>query len=360
MTEIQFERELLQVFPLDQWRNRRVCLAVSGGADSVALLRATLAIAVRERVERNLFVATVDHRARGKESDDDVLFVRNLAKRLSLECNVLQIDVEELHEEARRQGSWESAARDLRYRLLEETAKRNGARFLAVAHHRDDQLETLLFRIFRGSGLDGLRGVAPYRVVDEALVIVRPLLRVTRADVLDYLRALKQDYRVDSSNASAKYARNRTRNELVPLLDSIFPGKWREALLNLSELATETERYLEFDVQKLAVAIEETRRKDATLRKLARVFDVSARDELFDGVELPLEPLDSANDVVLLRYFRRLWRERNWSQGEMGSAEWRRLVRSVRKRDSSRQFPDSIRLSFPGESYVRIEKISGR
>ncbi|MBR4975404.1 MAG: tRNA lysidine(34) synthetase TilS, partial [Thermoguttaceae bacterium] len=245
-----FETALLAAFPLDAWRARRVCVAVSGGADSVALLRGLVRlpeITNNPDLRRNFFVATVDHRSRGAESDGDVAFVEALAAELGVDFFRRTLDPTELEAEARRQGSWESAARELRYRALVDAAKAGSARFLATAHHRDDQLETLLFRLFRGAGFDGLRGVPAVRPLDESLVLIRPLLAVGRAEILAYLTRLNQPYRVDSSNASPRYARNRIRNELAPLLDSIFPGRWDAALLRLAELAAETETF--FDAQ---------------------------------------------------------------------------------------------------------------
>ncbi|MBQ9127214.1 MAG: tRNA lysidine(34) synthetase TilS, partial [Thermoguttaceae bacterium] len=243
-----FETALLAAFPLDAWRSRRVCVAVSGGADSVALLRGLVRlpeITNNPDLRRNFFVATVDHRSRGAESDGDVAFVEALAAELGVDFFRRTLDPAELEAEARRQGSWESAARTLRYRALVDAAKAGSARYLATAHHRDDQLETLLFRLFRGAGFDGLRGVPAVRPLDEVLVLIRPLLAVGRAEILAYLAQLNHPYRVDSSNASPRYARNRIRNELAPLLESIFPGRWESALLRLSELAAETETFLD-------------------------------------------------------------------------------------------------------------------
>ncbi|MCF0234460.1 MAG: tRNA lysidine(34) synthetase TilS, partial [Thermoguttaceae bacterium] len=205
-----FEKSILKAFPFDKWRAYKVCLAVSGGADSVALLRAFAAISARAG-SHNIVVATVDHRSRGEESDADVAFVRDLAAARGIEFVLKTVDPAELTAEARRLGSWENAAREARYRLLFEAAKTVGARYLATAHNRDDNLETILFRLFRGSGFDGLRGVPGERPLDDALELVRPMLHISRVEILAYLARLAQSYRTDSSNASPKYARNRIR-----------------------------------------------------------------------------------------------------------------------------------------------------
>ncbi|MBP3558507.1 MAG: tRNA lysidine(34) synthetase TilS [Thermoguttaceae bacterium] len=428
-----FESALLAAFPLDAWRSRRVCVAVSGGADSVALLRGLVRlpeITNNPDLRLNFFVATVDHRSRGAESDGDVAFVEALAAELGVDFFRRTLDPAELEAEARRQGSWESAARTLRYRALVDAAKAGSARYLATAHHRDDQLETLLFRLFRGAGFDGMRGVPAVRPLDEALVLIRPLLAVGRAEILAYLAQLNQPYRVDSSNASPRYARNRIRNELAPLLESIFPGRWESALLRLSELAAETETFFDAQTAPLDAEIAAAKRRDALF---ARTLDALGVPDAFPNaannanrsissnaannanrsissnaannanrsissnaadnanlpkpsnaannanrsapsnvannandasspnvVILPLEPLRAAPEPLVRRYFRQIWRDRNWPLAAMGAAEWRRLAAAVRKtpldRRAEPQFPGDVRLTFPDSSTLRLER----
>ena len=386
-----FETALLAAFPLDAWRSRRVCVAVSGGADSVALLRGLVRlpeITNNPNLRRNFFVATVDHRSRGAESDGDVAFVEALAAELGVDFFRQTLDPAELEAEARRQGSWESAARELRYRALVDAAKAGSARFLATAHHRDDQLETLLFRLFRGAGFDGLRGVPAVRPLDEALVLIRPLLAVGRAEILAYLAQLNQPYRVDSSNASPRYARNRIRNELAPLLDSIFPGRWDAALLRLAELAAETETFFDAQTAPLDAKIAAAKRRDALFARTLGALGVpgaspnaanNANNKNFpsiadavnpaniannasspDVVILPLEPLRDAPEPLVRRYFRQIWRDRNWPLAAMGADEWRRLTAAVRKTPlpsrAEPQFPGDVRLTFPDSSTLRLER----
>ena len=368
-----FETALLAAFPLDAWRSRRVCVAVSGGADSVALLRGLVRlpeITNNPDLRRNFFVATVDHRSRGAESDGDVAFVEALAAELGVDFFRRTLDPTELETEARRQGSWESAARTLRYRALVDAAKNGGARYLATAHHRDDQLETLLFRLFRGAGFDGLRGVPAVRPLDEALVLIRPLLGVGRAEILAYLAQLNQPYRVDSSNASPRYARNRIRNELAPLLESIFPGRWESALLRLSELAAETETFFDAQTAPLDAEIAAAKRRDALFARTLDALGVpnvspnnannANNASSLNVVILPLEPLRAAPEPLVRRYFRQIWRDRNWPLAAMGADEWRRLAAAVRKTPlPSRvepQFPGDVRLTFPDSSTLRLER----
>lgn len=376
-----FEKNLLAAFPPENWRNWRVCVAVSGGADSVALLCGLTRIvesaknSETRRAADALFVATVDHRSRGAESDGDVAFVRELSASLGLKCVELTVDVDELEREARRRGSWEDAARAIRYRLLTDAARRGGARFLATAHHRDDQLETLLFRLFRGSGFDGLRATPTARPLDDATILARPLLGVGREEILEYLREIGRSFRVDSSNASPKFSRNRIRNELVPLLESIFPGRWKNSLERLSRLADETESFFEEALKPLESEIETARRRDASFRRTLEAFNVSEsvlRTFLDDGaatetgcsdaILLPREPLRSASELVVCRYFRKIWKSRGWPLGAMGSDEWRRLAEAARLEPSERVekapsvFPGDVFLTFPDEKTLRLER----
>ncbi len=354
----QVEAQILATLPVQDWKKRRVCLAVSGGADSSALFRAFVRIAERFDLKKNLLVVTVDHRLRGEESDGDVLFVCDLARKLGVDVFVRRVDLQELQEETRRQGSLEGAARSIRYRLLIEEAQKRGARFLATAHHQNDQLETLLFRIFRGSGLDGLRGAQSFRKVDESLVIVRPLLNVDRDEILNYLETLGQNYRFDSSNASSEFLRNRIRNELMSKLDDLFPDRWRGALLRLSRLADETEKRLELEVENLERNVEKSRRRNVlfqqTLKSLNAFQEVERKAH--DAYEAPLEPLRQAPDEILIRFFRRVWTRKKWSLNSMGALEWRRLAFETRTRASQGLFPGNVALFFPSVDVLRLEK----
>jgi len=354
----RIEEQILATTPQASWEKRRICLAVSGGADSVALLCAFVRIAERVDLKKNLFVVTVDYGLRGVESDGDVLFVCDLARESGVDCVVRRIVPQELQEETKRQGSLEGAARTIRYRLLTEEAKKRGARFLVTAHHQNDQLETLLFRLFRGSGLDGLRGAQVFRPVDESLTIVRPLLNVDRDEILRYLESLGRSYRFDSSNASPEFLRNRIRNELIPKLDEIFPTRWRDALLRLSQLADETENYLDGEVDELERNVEKAKRRNVlfrrTLTSLNAFREVERKER--DAFEAPIEPLKEAPDEIVIRFFRRVWTRKNWPLDSMGAVEWRRLAFETRELLSGSHFPGNILLSFPEVDVLRLEK----
>ena len=184
-----------------------VLVALSGGADSVALLRALQALAYPVRAFH------LNHCLRGAESDRDEAFCRALCAGLGVPLTVERIDVAA----ARAAGEGiEAAARRIRYARL--TAAAQGAK-IATAHTADDNLETMLFHLVRGTGPKGLAGIPPVRGQ-----VIRPLLGVTRAAVEAYLHALGQDYVTDSTNADDAYTRNRIRHEVVPVLRQINPA----------------------------------------------------------------------------------------------------------------------------------------
>jgi tRNA(Ile)-lysidine synthase len=207
----------------------RLLVAVSGGADSVALLRALALLADRRRFKLSLTVAHVNHHLRGERSDGDALFVRTLASQLKLPCHITGVDLQGTP------GNLEAAARRARYDALATLARESGTRYIATAHHADDQLETLLMRFIRGAGVRGLRGIAARRRLrhDDSslkLAVVRPMLAVERADAVGFLNTLGQHWREDETNADTSLVRNRLRHEVIPLLKAIRADAPRRAV----------------------------------------------------------------------------------------------------------------------------------
>lgn len=218
----------------------RVLVAVSGGADSVALLHVLQAMARRERW--TLAVAHLHHGIRGRTADADATFVRGLARRLGLRCVTGRAQVPAL---ARRRGlSLEMAAREARYTFLAKAAKRLGAAVVVTAHTADDQAETVLLRLVRGAGPAGLAGI-PYAVTRRGLRVVRPLLDAGRPEVLAYLRARRLAWREDETNLDRSIPRNRVRHDLLPLLEREFNPRVREALGRASRLIGDDNAFLD-------------------------------------------------------------------------------------------------------------------
>ncbi len=195
-----------------------VVVAVSGGPDSVALLHALVQLTQRRYPSLTLHVVHLNHRLRGRESDADEQFVQDLATKLDLKCTSIQQDIRASAQEQKR--NLEEVAREARYRFLRDVADRLDARRIATGHTLTDQAETVLMRLVRGAGAAGLSGIHP--VVDD--LIIRPLLGVTRAEVLAYCQHMDVPYRVDRTNLETPLFRNRIRHELFPKLTGFNPS----------------------------------------------------------------------------------------------------------------------------------------
>ena len=193
-------------------KTKRLLVGVSGGADSVALLHLLL-----EAGFRNLVVCHLDHGLRGRASTEDAKFVTRLAAKLTVECVVNQADVR--GRMAARGESLETAARHARLEFFAECAVKFRCRRVLLAHHADDQAETVLWNLLRGS--HGLKGMHEEQRLGEKLDLIRPLLGVRRAELVEWLKSQGHRWREDASNGQPIAVRNRLRNEALPLLGEI-------------------------------------------------------------------------------------------------------------------------------------------
>ncbi|WJH36382.1 tRNA lysidine(34) synthetase TilS [Paenibacillus sp. CC-CFT747] len=216
-----------------------VAVAVSGGPDSVALLH--ILFLLSPVWQWKLLVVHVNHRFRGEESDREADYVRSLSAQLGLPCEVGTIDVPEYIRLSGKNG--QEAAREKRYAFLYEAARRNGAEAVALAHHADDQAETVLMRVLRGTGISGLTGI-PTRRPLKKMELIRPLIRITKQELAQFCRDRGLSYCFDSSNAERKYTRNRLRLEVMPVLAGYNP-RIVESLTRLAEVAGVEDDYLE-------------------------------------------------------------------------------------------------------------------
>ncbi|HEY1270203.1 MAG TPA: tRNA lysidine(34) synthetase TilS [Candidatus Binatia bacterium] len=218
-----------------------VLAAVSGGPDSVALLHAFSAF--KEEFSLRLEVAHLEHGIRGEESRADARFVAALADRLGLAFHLKELQLARAQAE-RGTGNLEALAREARYKFLTETARARGLNKIATGHTLDDQAETLLMRIVRGSGRRGLRAIAPIAHRDDA-VLIRPLIDTPREEVEAYLAAEGLAYRIDRSNLDPALLRNWTRIDLIPRLkekiDPAVPGR----LARMAEIIRDEDEVLE-------------------------------------------------------------------------------------------------------------------
>ena len=219
-------------------RGSRVAVAVSGGPDSVCLLHALLELA--PSLEITLSVAHLNHQLRGAESDEDETFVRDLAATLGLRFHRAAANLPATQ-------NLEQAGRNARRAFFAQLP----ADRIALGHTRDDQAETVLFRLLRGSGLRGLAGIHPV----TASGYIRPLIDTTRTEVLDFLRARNLPHREDSSNSDPRFARNRIRASLLPQLARDWNPRIAESLAHLAHLAHDEELWWTTHLDEIAPAI---------------------------------------------------------------------------------------------------------
>jgi tRNA(Ile)-lysidine synthase len=223
-------------------RGRRILVAVSGGVDSVALAHALREISERWALE--LAIGHVNHGLRGADAEADQALVEALGVKLGLAALVERVapHAARCGGTSRDRPSLQEAARTLRYAALARMAGRVGAECIATAHHADDQAETLLLRLLRGTGPDGLAGI-PERSPDGG--IVRPLLAATRAEIERFAAGRGLVWREDASNASPRYARNRLRRDWLPGLAQAFNPRLLRALAGLAEAQRRDSEWLE-------------------------------------------------------------------------------------------------------------------
>jgi tRNA(Ile)-lysidine synthase len=222
-------------------RGDAIVVGVSGGLDSVVLLHALRELTSQAGREYRLTTAHLNHCLRDS-ADADEQFVRHLADSWQISCCAARKDV---HREAQRLGQGiEQAARMLRYQFLEDVAREQGAKFVAVAHHADDNVETILYRVLRGTHLRGLAGIPETRRLPGGATLIRPLLKFTRSQIESYAKNAGLEWREDPTNADATYRRNLLRHEILPLLREKLNPRADDALLRLAEAADDVEQLL--------------------------------------------------------------------------------------------------------------------
>jgi len=335
------QRVRARVHSLDEY-SRGVVAAVSGGADSVALLHAL--IAARDLGSPfPVILAHLNHQLRGAESDADEAFTAELHGRLvsagvpALTLRLGRIDVAA---QARAEGAnLEATARRVRYHWLAEIAREAGARWVATGHTADDQAETVLHRLLRGTGLQGLRGVAAQRQLEPGIGVVRPLLRTKRSEIIAYLRRLNQPYREDSTNRDPAYTRNRIRLELLPYLAERYNPAVATALARLAEQADEVCQ----DEEAAAVSLLSA----AELPHAGTML-------VFDRTRLAAAPRRLTR--AALRF---AWAREGWPLDAMGYDAWDRLAGLVHGEIGDLDLPGSIHARLRGQVLQVGPKESG-
>jgi tRNA(Ile)-lysidine synthase len=278
-------------------------VAVSGGSDSVGLLRVLYQIA--EPLGLSLSVAHLDHGVRGAASRGDATFVTELAGSLGLPLDLG-------HWQPTRAAHFESDARRARYDWLTQVALSRGAGAVAVGHTRDDQAETILHRILRGTGPRGLVGIPARRALaaEPKVTLVRPLLGITRRGIRAFLNAIGQPFREDETNALMTRTRSRIRHDLLPKLAAEYNPSVDLALIRLGAISAS-----------LARAID----RDASAAVRRAIISIT-----HDCLVLKHPCLRSSPRFLLTEMMRVLWRNAGWPEASMSARRWHRLTSLIR------------------------------
>jgi tRNA(Ile)-lysidine synthase len=300
---------------------RGIVVAVSGGPDSIALLNALVDL----RAE-SLVIAHLNHQLRGAESDDDEAFVRANYERLAAQnsrrlrfCSE-RIDVANVLEAGG--DNLEAVARQVRYGWLGKVAAESSCAFIATGHTANDQAETVLHHLLRGTGLKGLRGIARRREVTPGVELIRPLLNVRREQVVTYLNSNAVAYRLDSSNDNLDFTRNRIRHELLPQLATTYNPEIIDVLSRLAVQAADV--YDEVEAHALQVLV------DVELPRAA------------DQVVLKADSLKQVPRNLLREMCRRIWARERWPMGSMGFRDWDRLAEFLTGNTAALDLPNGL------------------
>ncbi len=308
---------------------QRVLIAVSGGADSTALLRGALDLAPEFRL--TICAAHLNHGLRGAASAADAAWVAQTCTALGVRLVAGTIDLSGPAQEPT--AGIEETARAARYRFLEQAARADQCAAIATAHTADDQAETILHHILRGTGLAGLGGIPRERALGSGVVVIRPLLETTRFNVLGYLNDLGQPFRDDASNGDESFTRNRIRHTLLPQLAAEYNGQVADALRRLGRQAADAQAALE------ALA------REALARALVR----QSPDEcVFDRAALSEPPRH-----LLRELFARLWQLQSWPRQGMGFDQWNQVA-EIALRGGAADLPGRIEARASGARLVIV------
>lgn len=328
-------QRFFEQWPRDSWRNRSILVAVSGGADSVALLR-LMADRADPATRKKLVVVHFNHRLRGSASDEDAAFVEALAAKLELATCVEAASSGWVQEAVGGQGL-EANARGMRYAFFERVAREVEARYLVTAHHRDDQIETVLHRILRGTGIAGLGGIQTAREWLPGVGLVRPLLSFSRHEIVQYLQSIDQPWREDTSNATDAFTRNRIRNQLLPHLRDAYGDHVDDALFRLGRQANDCQEVIDLQVQEL--------------------LDTAVKTSTF-GRSVVVRKLEKVHPYLVRELFVRIWTDQNWPRQEMTQLHWERLSNLAKSDDltATDTMPGNIRV-FRDEDVLVFRKL---
>lgn len=324
---ISINDSIHRYWPLEKWIDSTSIIGVSGGPDSVALLHAIWSISDKRA---KLIVAHIDHGLRGSESDADREFVRELATRWNLPCEIVRLaELDEVSASAS-----EETLRKARHRHLRRIADKHHAAWIATAHHADDVVETMLHRLLRGSGPRGLASIPPTRRLSQDLTLVHPLLSTSRKQLMKYIDEFHLDFRTDQSNTSDKYTRNRIRSQLLPFLRAF------EGSSNLDRRLLQT-------AQQVRELYEFVERSGHAWLQGARSLDVAGE------IEFQASQFMDTEWCIVREGLVQLWHAQHWPLQGMSAEHWARLARFLQPPTPSKH---PKRLQLPGHIQVTMRR----
>ena len=221
----------------------KIVLGVSGGPDSICMLDNLREVKEEQIIEFEIYVAHINHMIR-EEAIDDEKYVQEYCKKYNIECFVKRADVQKIASE--KKIGTEEAGRKVRYDFFEEVLQKTESNKIAIAHNKNDKIETIIMHLLRGSGLSGLKGIEPIR--DNKYI--RPLLECERTEIEQYCEDKKLNPRLDKTNYENEYTRNKIRNNIIPYIKKEFNPNIIQTLSRLSDLATDESNYIELQTQK--------------------------------------------------------------------------------------------------------------
>lgn len=316
-----FFSKFRQSFPNELAPHHRPIVAVSGGKDSIALACAIWSL--YPAIKDSLIVAHVNHGLRGAEGDLAEDFVSTLSQGFGATFCSRKLDPRKLKSSP---DGIESAARTARYDFFVELAKTYGSRYVFTAHHADDQAETILFRILRGTGIKGLRGIPVLSQLTPELTLCRPMLHVSREEIESYLASIEMNWREDSSNSENKFSRNKIRNIVLPKLESMFGTDVSNSIFTLGQIASEHWSLIESLLEPLQSLV------------------VSSGENF---VEIDSTGLRTHHPVLITEFLRKVWGDRGFPQQDVSAADWQLLKEWVLldRPQSRRDFPGGVAAS---------------
>lgn len=266
----------------------RIVVGFSGGPDSVFLLEVFLRL--KKCIDFEIYLVHINHLLRGKDAEEDEKFVRKISEEKGIECFVKRADIKELSIQNKK--GLEEIGREVRYEYFNEVLKKINGNKIAVAHNLDDQIETFLFRLMRGSSLEGLKGIP------ERENIIRPIKEIYKSQILEYLDKHNISYRIDKTNFENKFTRNSIRIDLIPYIEKQYNVKFKEKINYLLNEILEVNNFLdrninEFSLKENIIELERLKELDIYLQK--RILNKYLKK---NDIEVSREKIDTILNIL--------------------------------------------------------------